>query len=149
MIGETMKPTPGSELEAVIVEAEGLAAGLEKSPERSARLFARVLMSLANDARCVILAESSPETLMRLHLRIETTMRLADADHPGSWLADGLPPSQRPTVPCPPHFSPEAEFSLVPDPSFPPVPSASTSQVRRKTGWAELSTPGRRRANAR
>ena len=38
MIGETMKPTPGSELEAVIVEAEGLAAGLEKRDRKSTRL---------------------------------------------------------------------------------------------------------------
>jgi hypothetical protein len=147
MIEKTMKAKPSSDLEAVIVEAECVAATLEKSSERSARLFARVLLSLSNDARCAILAESAPETLMRLHLRIETTMRLADADDAGAARAESLPPSQRPTIRCPPTIAPHDDLDVTFD--VPVIPSASSSQVRRRTGWAELADPSRRRINAR
>lgn len=147
MIEKTMKAKPSSDLEAVIVEAECVASALEKSSERSARLFARVLLSLSNDARCAILAESAPETLMRLHLRIETTMRLADADDAGAARAESLPPSQRPTIRCPPMIAPHDDLDITFD--VPVIPSASSSQVRRRTGWAELADPSRRRINAR
>lgn len=147
MIEKTMKAKPSSDLEAVILEAETIAGALAKSSERSARLFARVLLSLSNDARCAILADSAPETLMRLHLRIESTMRLADADDAGVARAETLPPSQRPTIRCPPTIAPHDDLDVTFD--VPVIPSASSSQVRRRTGWAELADPSRRRINAR
>lgn len=150
MLARTMKPAVrvDADFETVIADAERLAEKLLESRENGAKLFAKALFVLTRNFRIALLADAPAEVLTRLHLKLETTMRLADADLPetsrdlealGSNAPDlhatdthaPEPPSQRPTIPYPPYLEPDASIEIDSRPSgF--LAASGSSQVRRK-----------------
>ncbi len=136
-----MKPTTSprtSPYEDAIDDAERLAARLQGGEARGGRLFARALVVLARNLRLALFAEAPDDALVRLHLKLETTMRLADADLADATReerprADVEPPSQRPTIPYPPYLEPDASIEVDSQPRG--LIRAAASQIRRKVSW--------------
>lgn len=100
-----LQPTE-MDAEMALLDAEYLAELLEKNPKPTTRIFARSLTRLAQSLRLAIVAETEPEAIHRLHVRLETTMRLAYSEvlSPES---EAEPASQRPTMPYPVDFDRE------------------------------------------
>jgi hypothetical protein len=99
---------PEMDAETALLDAEYLAELLEKDPKRSTRLFAEALTALARSLRLAIIAEANHEELLRMHLRLESTMKMAYAEVLPQEQGDVEPASQRPTMPYPVDF-PTAE----------------------------------------
>lgn len=101
----TAMPTTRTEMDAetALLDAEYLAELLEKTQKPTTRLFARSLTHLARSLRLAIVADCDPEAVLRLHHRLETTMRLAYTEVLATD-AESEPASQRPTIPYPMDF---------------------------------------------
>lgn len=105
---------PEMDAETALLDAEYLADLLERDSKRTTRLFAHTLTDLAKDLRLAIIAEANHEELLRLHLRLETTMRMAYSQVLGREVlgpevltpeaSEPEPASQRPTIPYPMDF---------------------------------------------
>jgi hypothetical protein len=142
-----------ADLERAVQEAEILAADLEAAAREGAgdasadcALFARALRSMARTIRLGIVAQIDDVTLLRFHVRLETTMRRAAAQLVEMGVA---PTSQRPTTPPPPGRTPSEVWSGQDVPSgerqtMRPPPPATTSEIRAKV----LGPPSERKKKA-
>lgn len=102
------------QIEQAAIDAEQLASELEAREAKGAAFMARGLRRMARDVRLSLVVEVSHEALTRLHLKLESAMRVASAALLSTLAQpdDDQPPiSQRPTIPPPPMFSAKDLFS--------------------------------------
>ena len=101
------------QIEQAAIDAEELAIELEAREAKGAVFMARGLRKLARDVRLSLVVEVSPEALTRLHLKLESAVRVAGAALLSTLgeKEEGPPQSQRPTIPPPATFSARVLFS--------------------------------------